>query len=120
MKKKEQCNCSMIQSKLNSPSIGAITEKKKEGVVMDAIKLVIYGFAILMFLSSVALGLIFLPIAIGILVVMTNLEYLSIDQTSPLKEKVRVAIYVGNFLLIFFLIFNFIVHPIFETIISKL
>lgn len=72
-----------------------------------------------MFLVSVVCGLIPLPIAIGILVVMINLMYFFIDRASPAKKKVQIAVYVTNFLLIFYLVFNFIVYPIFESVISR-
>lgn len=86
---------------------------------MEVLKLAFYGFAFLMFLVSVVCGLIPLPIAIGILVVMINLMYFFIDRASPAKKKVQIAVYVTNFLLIFYLVFNFIVYPIFESVISR-
>lgn len=86
---------------------------------MAVLKLLFYSFAFLCFLVSIATGLIPLPIAIGILVVMINLMYFSIDRSSPTKKKVQVAVYVTNFFLIFYLVFNFIVYPVFESVISR-
>ncbi|MGG5373505.1 hypothetical protein [Enterococcus sp. AZ196] len=86
---------------------------------MAVLKLAFYGFAFFMFLISIATGSIPLPIGIGILVVWINLMYFSIDRASPSKKKVQIAVYVTNYLLIFYLVFNFIVYPIFESVISR-
>ena len=86
---------------------------------MTVLKLSLYGFAFLMFIVSILNGTIPLPIAIGILVVMINLMYFSIDRAAPTKKKVQIAVYVTNFLLIIYLDFNFIVYPIFESVISR-
>ena len=88
-------------------------------MILAVLKLLIYGFAFLWFLVSIATGLIPLPIAIGILVVMINLMYFSIDRSSPSKKKVQIAVYVTNFFLIFYLVINFIVYPVFDSVISR-
>lgn len=73
------------ESKL--PGVLAYKWKTKEGMILAVLKLLFYGFVFLMFLVNVAMGLIPLPVAAGIIVVMTNLLYLSIDRSSPIKKR---------------------------------
>lgn len=74
-----------------------------------------YVVVLLLFFVAVITGAIPLIVAVGIIVVITNLMNIFIEPLSPVKKYVRVIANVENFLLIFYLIFTFIAYPMFQT-----